>query len=126
MPSPRGRGGAFFPLEPLKIDVGLTLVHTHVNAHSHMSAIQTQRPTTQRVSSSSRRQAGRNGKKSGVEEKWRRVEKQKVQINISSTKIGSVKPNMCLEITWYTWETAHMKTVKVPELLSEHLPRSPK
>lgn len=72
IPSPGGRSGAFFPLEPHEIEVGFILVHTHTNVHSHRSAIQTQSPAVQCVSSSMQGQKmGRKmgSKKSGGGEK---------------------------------------------------------
>lgn len=33
IPLPRGCSGAFFPLEPLKMEVGMILVHTYAQSH---------------------------------------------------------------------------------------------
>ena len=117
IPSPKGHSGVFFPLEPLKIEVGLILIHTHrhahthtrthirahththththahthtyTNAHSHTSAIQTQSPAIQCVSSSMQEQ-----KMGGEMEE--RGKSNRTQINKRSYKSCEMKH--CLNI----------------------------
>lgn len=53
-PLPRAWCGTFFPLEPLNIEVGLILVHTHTNAHE--VSYKPKAKATQCVSSSMQKQ----------------------------------------------------------------------